>query len=145
MSLMLPIEAPPSSRSIARQNRPRAAVLVIDDESDVRDFLAFLLLQYGFEVATADSGKAAVKAVEAQRFDIALTDIRMPGMDGLATLLALREVQEDIQVIVATGYAQSEEAIACLKLGACGLLQKPFDIAELKLLIDRILKRHEGG
>ena len=140
---MLPANPLSSSNSIAQQKKPRAAVLVIDDEPDVRDFLAFLLLQDGFEVATADSGKAAVQAVEARHFDIALTDIRMPGMGGLATLLALRKIQEDIQVIVATGYAQSEEARACLNSGACGLLQKPFDIAELRLLIERILERQK--
>src|SRR5262249_31554717 len=115
----------------------RAAVLVIDDEPGIRDLLSFELSQEGFDVETAANGYAAVEALKRRKFDLAVTDLKMPGMDGVETVAALRALDPDIEVIVATGYASVETAVACMKRGAYDYIQKPFDLAELKLLLER--------
>jgi DNA-binding NtrC family response regulator len=119
----------------------RAAVLVIDDEPGIRDMLAYELSMEGFDVETADSGMAAVEAVKRRKFDLAVTDLKMPGMDGVATVEALRSLDPDIEVIVATGYASVETAVACMKRGAYDYIQKPYDLAELKLLLERATQK----
>ncbi|MHB8878760.1 MAG: sigma-54-dependent transcriptional regulator, partial [Myxococcaceae bacterium] len=119
----------------------RATVLVIDDEPGMREMLSYELSQEGFEVETAESGMAAVEAVKRRRFDLAVTDLKMPGMDGVATVEALRTLDPDLEVIVATGYATVETAVACMKRGAYDYIQKPYDLAELKLLLDRAMQK----
>lgn len=119
----------------------RAAVLVIDDEPGIRDMLAYELSMEGFDVETAESGMAAVEALKRRKFDLAVTDLKMPGMDGVATVEALRSLDPDIEVIVATGYASVETAVACMKRGAYDYIQKPYDLAELKLLLERATQK----
>ena len=119
----------------------RAAVLIVDDESGIRDMLSFELAQDGFDVETAESGLAAVEALKRRKFDLAVTDLKMPGMDGVATVEALRGLDSDIEVIVATGYASVETAVACMKRGAYDYIQKPYDLDELKLLFGRAMQK----
>jgi DNA-binding NtrC family response regulator len=119
----------------------RASVLVIDDEPGIREMLAYELSQDGFDVEMAENGLAAVEAVKRRKFDLAITDLRMPGMDGVATVEALRLLDPKIEVIVATGYASVETAVACMKRGAYDYIQKPFDLPELKLLLDRAAQK----
>jgi DNA-binding NtrC family response regulator len=115
----------------------RASVLVIDDEQGIREMLCYELSQDGFEVEMAENGAAAMEAVKRRKFDLAITDLKMPGMDGVATVEALRSLDPKIEVIVATGYASVETAVACMKRGAYDYIEKPFDLTELKLLLDR--------
>ena len=96
----------------------RGTVLVVDDERGLREMLSYELAMEGFEVEAVDSGAAAVEAVRRRKFDLALTDLKMPGMDGSATVEALRSLDPDLEVIVATGYATVETAITCMKNGA---------------------------
>ncbi|OGQ89255.1 MAG: two-component system response regulator [Deltaproteobacteria bacterium RIFOXYA12_FULL_58_15] len=119
----------------------KATVLVIDDEPGMRDMLAWELTQEGFDVATAESGMAAVEAMKKRKFDLAVTDLKMPGMDGVATIEALRALDPDIEVIVGTGYASVETAIACMKGGAYDYIQKPYDLNELRLLLERAMEK----
>jgi len=119
----------------------RATVLVIDDEQDMREMLAFELSQDGFEVATAESGMAGVEAVKKRRFDLAVTDLKMPGMDGAQTVAALKEIEPDLEIIVATGYATVETAVDCMRRGAYDYIRKPYDLEEMRLLLERALER----
>lgn len=119
----------------------RATVLVVDDELGMREMLSYELSQEGFEVETAENGMAAVEAVKRRRFDLAVTDLKMPGLDGVATVEALRSLDPDLEVIVGTGYATVETAVACMKRGAYDYIQKPYDLAELKLLLDRAMQK----
>lgn len=114
-------------------------VLVIDDEADMREMLALSLSLEGFIVETADSGRAAVRWVELSKFDVAVTDLRMPEMDGIETIVALRAVDPDLPVIVATAYASSETAALCEARGAFGFIAKPYDMAEMLKLLRRAL------
>jgi len=117
----------------------RGRLLVIDDEEDLRDMLEFILVGDGFDVASVDSGEAALAEARARRFDLAITDMKMPGMNGIETLTALKELDASIQVIVVTGYASEQTAAECMKRGAYGYLRKPFELDDLRALIDRAL------
>jgi DNA-binding NtrC family response regulator len=119
----------------------RGRLLVIDDEADVREMLEFILSDAGFEVATVDGGMAAVELARAGRFDVAVTDMRMPDMNGIETLIALKELDPTIEVVVVTGYASEQTAAECIHLGAFGYLRKPFELNELRPLIDGALAR----
>jgi DNA-binding NtrC family response regulator len=123
----------------------RGRLLVIDDEEDIREMLSFVLSRDGFAVTLADSGQAAIDLVQGGRsFDVAITDMKMPGMDGMETLAALKKVDPTIEVIVVTGYASEQTAAECIKLGAYGYLRKPFELDDLRALIDRALARRAG-
>ncbi|MDY7226016.1 response regulator [Hyalangium rubrum] len=117
------------------------SVLVIDDEPDMREMLSFSLPSTEFEVVTADGGRAAVELLGTRRFDVAITDLKMPGMNGVETVSALRQLDPDMEVIVATGYASLETALACMKHGAYDYIRKPYDIAELRHLIMRAVEK----
>ena len=121
--------------------RKRGRLLVIDDEEDVREMLEFILSAEGFDVATVDGGVAAVELARVRPFDLAITDMRMPGMNGIETLLALKQRDPRLEVVVVTGYASEQTAAECIRLGAYGYLRKPFEIGELRPLIDGALAR----
>ena len=123
----------------------RGRLLVIDDEEDVREMLEFILSAEGFEVATVDGGLAAVELARARPFDLAITDMRMPGMNGIETLVALKQRDPSLEVLVVTGYASEQTAAECIRLGAYGYLRKPFEIAELRPLIDGALARRAAA
>src|SRR5262245_47384556 len=95
----------------------RPYVLVVDDETEVREMVRAALRDDGFEVETAADGFAAIEAVKRRKFDLALTDLMMPGMNGVETLEALRALDNEIEVIVATGCASVETAVTCMKKG----------------------------
>jgi len=120
----------------------RGRLLVIDDEEDLREMLEFILTSEGFEVATVDGGLAALDLARTRRFDLAITDMKMPGMNGIETLTALKELDASMEVIVATGYASEQTAAECMKRGAYGYLRKPFELDDLRALIDRALAQH---
>ncbi|MBI3325109.1 MAG: response regulator [Nitrospinae bacterium] len=127
-------------------DQTQATVLVIDDEQEMRNLLTDKLSQEGFEVITAESGMAAVEVLKRRKCDVAITDLLMPGMDGVETLTALKAIDPGIEVIVATGYATVETAIVCMKRGAYDYIQKPYDLMEIQLLLERALqKKHLEG
>ena len=117
----------------------RGRLLVIDDEEDIREMLEFVLASDGFSVVTADGGLAALEIAEERRFDVAITDMKMPDMDGLETLAALKKLDATLEVIVVTGYASEQTAAECIKLGAYAYLRKPFEVADLLALIERAM------
>ncbi|MFZ5482408.1 MAG: diguanylate cyclase [Myxococcota bacterium] len=122
---------------------PRASVLLVDDDPLVRDSVARILDWEGYEVACAADGAAAVALARGRRFDVAITDLVMPGMTGMETLAALKGLDGDLVVIVVTGHATLETAIGCLRQGAWDYLQKPYHPEELKVLLERALEHRE--
>lgn len=115
-------------------------ILLVDDEQDLRETLADLLSGAGYRVTAADSGTAALTAARADRFDLLLTDLRMPGMDGAETVTAIKAIDPAIRVIVATGYSSEEVTADCYRRGADDIVAKPFDIEELLRLVERLLR-----
>ncbi|MEW5849954.1 MAG: sigma-54 dependent transcriptional regulator [Myxococcota bacterium] len=115
-----------------------ARILVADDEASVRTFMAEALELSGHEVVEASNGLDAIASVKKSAYDVLLTDLRMPGADGLAVLRAVRELQPELQVILLTAHGSIESAIQAMKEGAFDYLQKPLSgPAELRLLVER--------
>ena len=110
-------------------------VLLVDDEADFVEALSARMEARGVIVETADRGPVALEKMKAQRFDVVVLDLAMPGMDGIETLSAMREHDPDLQVILLTGRATVQKGIEAMKLGAMDFLEKPADI---NLLLERI-------
>ncbi len=107
------------------------SILVVDDEPNYLIVLSELLKDEGFEVFTASDGQGGLKIVEDVDLDIIITDMQMPGMDGLQFLNKIKEKKQDLPVIVITAFAEVDKAVAAMKAGAYNYLAKPFSNDEL--------------
>ncbi len=106
-------------------------VLLVDDEAEFVETLAERLHARGLEVEVALTGMEGIAKAQATRFDLVVLDFAMPGMDGVATLRALRAASPDLQVILLTGQPTIKAAVEATRLGAVEFLEKPMDIATL--------------
>ena len=116
-------------------------VLVIDDDLAMRGSLELAFLMENFSVVTAESGMDAVKLVERERFDVAFTDLRMPGMSGLETLTALKKLDPALPVVVISAYISGGTAAECMRHGAFEFLRKPFELKEILSVTRRAVDR----
>ena len=144
-SLWLGVGEPKGARTVVPERLASLDVLVADDNPAASEVIGEALRTVVRTVTAVASGAEALAAIRRQDasrpYDLLFLDWRMPGMDGLATLQALRAVDARIEVIVATGYANVETAVACMKSGAYDYIQKPYDLAELKLLLERATQK----
>ncbi|EFV39300.1 MAG: acetoacetate metabolism transcriptional regulator AtoC [Hafnia sp.] len=115
-------------------------ILIVDDEKNVLRMLNTVFSQEGNQVFCADNGQDALAIFEQERPDVVLMDIRMPTMNGLEALQRMREKWLDTPIILMTAYAAVETAVEALRLGAFDYVIKPFELDELKLLINRALQ-----
>jgi two-component system, NtrC family, response regulator HydG len=118
----------------------KASLLIVDDENVVRESLGKWFEEEGYSVDTANSGREALLKLPRQRWDLALLDIKMPGMDGLELHRKMREVDPEIIVIIMTGYAAVDTAVQALKDGAYDYIMKPFDPDDLARLVAKALE-----
>ena len=116
-------------------------VLIVDDEEDFARSVAKVLSRRGFEVEVALSGEAALAVLAARGFDVAVMDLRMPGMGGLEALEQTRRLHPDVQVIVLTGHATTALGIEGMRIGAADFLTKPTDVDTLALAIQAVAGR----
>ena len=123
---------------IEARNKPRA--LVIDDEPDIRDLLAITLGRMQIEVVTAGDQASALKALGPERFDLVLTDMRLPDGNGLDIVEWIQQHRPGVPVAVITAHGNVEAAVRALKLGAFDFISKPLDLASLRKLITATLK-----
>ncbi len=120
-----------------------ARILIAEDDATQREIIEDILSQDGYEVTAVESAPAALEAVEADSYNILLTDLRMPGMDGLELLRRVKGVQPDVEVIVMTAYATVSTAVTAMKEGATDYLAKPFDKEQLLVVMNKTLERME--
>ena len=113
---------------------------MIDDEEIVSNTLSALLKAEGFDVVTALSGEEGVELLRGRHFEVAIADLVMPGMDGIQTIAALKDVDPDVEVIILTGHATVDSTIAALRQGACDFLLKPIGMAQLRPALMRALE-----
>ncbi|MDH4316824.1 MAG: sigma-54 dependent transcriptional regulator [Desulfobulbaceae bacterium] len=111
------------------------SILIIDDELSMREFLKILLEKEGFAVTTAAEGTTALELAEENDFDLAISDIRMPGMNGLELLAELKAKKPSLPVIMMTAFASPEDAVTAMKYGAFDYITKPFNVGEIKKVI----------
>ncbi|HHX42416.1 MAG TPA: response regulator [Chloroflexi bacterium] len=104
-------------------------VLVVDDDPGIRETMFDILSLEGYQVEVADSGERALELSEKGRYDVALLDIRMPGIDGVETLRALKRTDSAIRVIMITGFDEGDLAAKAMEAGAEAVFRKPLDVA----------------
>jgi DNA-binding NtrC family response regulator len=118
----------------------KGRVLVVDDESSARSALAEILTDEGFKVRTAADGFRALSAAREFAPDVVLTDLKMPGMDGLTLLARLHDEQPECAIVLMTAFGAVESAVAAMRAGASNYLTKPLNSDELLLVLDRALE-----
>jgi len=121
----------------------QARILVIDDEESIRKSLAAVLEEKGYLVDTAENGKEAVEKSKTSLYNLALIDIRLPDMDGVQLLTAIKETIPKTVKIIITGYPSLENAIEAVNKGADAYIIKPFDMNKLLDMIKEHLKKQE--
>jgi excisionase family DNA binding protein len=120
--------AKPAVARTSAQVLNRARVLVVDDEEPIRDLLSKTLSLAEYEVDVASDGPTAVDRMRMIQYDLLITDLRMPGVDGLNVIREARRLRADIPVIIVTGYSSEASAIEAINLGVQGYLTKPFRV-----------------
>jgi two-component system NtrC family response regulator len=115
-------------------------ILLVDDDASVRRVLQFKLQKQGYTVTTAADGEEALVALNEERFDLLLSDIRMPKLDGIQLLEHAREVQPGLKVVLITAHATVSQAVQAVKLGAFDYITKPFEDEELFVALDKALE-----
>jgi DNA-binding NtrC family response regulator len=113
-------------------------VLVVDDESSQRELLAGFLKKRGYTVTTAASGVEAVEKNATTGFDLVILDLKMPELDGIETIVRMKEIDPETYFVVLTGYGTVESAVRAMKSGAYDYLNKPVNLDELELIIEHI-------
>ena len=119
----------------------KARIVVIDDEVNAATALGTLLKEDGYEVACANDAKAGLGLIEQMDADIVLTDLRMPGMDGLELLKHLKQSRPQTMVILMTAFGTVKNAVRAMKTGAEDYLAKPLDLEELEMVVERALEK----
>lgn len=117
-----------------------AKILIVDDQEMMRDSLAATLAREGHEVAACGDAQAALSRLTAGRFDLMLSDVKMPRMTGTELLSEAKKLRPEMPVVLMTAFATIPTAVEAIKLGAYDYIQKPFDGDEIKLLIERALE-----
>ena len=117
-----------------------AHILLVEDEADVRESLRSQLEGEGHEVTVTDSGMEALALVESSKFDIVLTDVMLPDLNGLELVERLKPLPHKPVIVVMTGYGSVEMAVKAIKAGAFEFLQKPFSVDVLSAMVASALR-----
>src|SRR5947207_15040842 len=138
-----PITAQTPVPKPASPEQGRIRVLVAEDEEHLGQILTSFLAGRGHQVTSVSDGRAALEALRAEAYDVALLDIVMPEMDGLEVLRQVREEPEPPEMIIITGNGTIETAITAMKLGAYDYMGKPYRMAEIDVLVRRAWEKHQ--
>src|SRR6187401_1462795 len=122
------VRAAASSSRTATPVAGRPRVLVVDDEASIRDLLAKTLALAEYDVDLAPDGRTALERLRIIPYDLLITDLKMPGVDGLTVIREARRLKADLPVIIITGYSNEASAIEAVNLGVSGYLTKPFRV-----------------
>ncbi len=115
-------------------------ILIIEDEKNQAELISKILTKKGFETSSAQSKKAALEALSSGRFDLILTDYKLPDATGLDIIKEVKAINPEITIIVMTAFGDVDIAVSCLKAGASDFLTKPLDLGELDRVIFKLLK-----
>jgi excisionase family DNA binding protein len=117
----------------------RSRVLVVDDESSIRELLQKTLALAEYDVDTAPDGRAALERLRLGNYDLLIADLKMPGMDGLTLIREAKRLKTDLPVIIITGFSTESSAIEAVNLGVAGYLTKPFRVPQVLAAAARAL------
>jgi two-component system response regulator PilR (NtrC family) len=121
----------------------RARILVIDDDKGIRESLETVLKEEGYEVDVAENGHEAIQKSQANYYNLALVDLRLPDMDGLKLLTEMMETVPKVVKIIITGYPSLQNAIEAVNLGADGYMVKPYKMEDMLRTIKENLRKQE--
>src|SRR5690606_8995848 len=127
--------------SFPRRSGPMARILLVDDDASLREVLSFAIEELGHEVSAHAGGESALAEVEVQTPDVIVTDLKMPGIDGLELLRRVRATLPATPVIILTAFGTIEDAVEAMKQGAHHYLTKPYRREELGVAIEQALER----
>lgn len=116
-------------------------VLVVDDEEHIREVLKDFLESLSYEVVTAENGEDALNKFEPGKFDVIISDLLMPKMDGLDLLKRLKSMDKNLIFLMITGYPSIETAVEAIKKGAYDYITKPFHMEDVKIKIERAFEK----
>ena len=119
-----------------------SSVLVADDEKNGRRMLEILLSQLGCQVTTAKDGEEALDIIRKSSIDLVVSDLKMPNLDGLGLLAALRQAGNNVPVIIVTSFGSVESAVIAMKNGAFDFISRPYDIDQIELVVNHALQSH---
>jgi len=117
-----------------------AVILVVDDEENAREGLSKILSKEGHNVETASNGREAIESIRKTSFDLVITDMRMPQMDGFEVLREIKRLDQNIGVIMITAFGEVESYLEAMNLGAFEYINKPVRVNELKRVIAKVLE-----
>ncbi len=132
------------SMSMSEQERGLADlknILIVDDEAVIREGMRRILESEGYFVETSASGRAAIEKIQEKDFDVVVTDLKMPGMDGIEVLKAIKILQPDVPVIIITGYSTVDTAVEAMKSGAFDYIAKPFTPEQITEKVQKAIAR----
>jgi two-component system response regulator PilR (NtrC family) len=116
-------------------------ILVVDDEQSLRDVLSIMLKRAGYTVTSAADGEEAIELLDREIFDLVITDLRMPKIDGMEVLKAVKSASPETVVLIITAFATADSAVEAMKQGAYDYLTKPFQVDEVQLIIRNALEK----
>jgi DNA-binding NtrC family response regulator len=119
-------------------------ILVVDDEEGARELFNTILTDEGYEVTLAINGEDGILQFKNALFDLVVTDIKMPGMDGLQLLQEIRKTGSKADVIMVTAYGEVESYLKAMSLGAAEYINKPIRIKELKRIVHKVLTERKA-
>jgi two-component system response regulator PilR (NtrC family) len=120
-----------------------ARILVVDDDKGIQDVLEIMLTRAGYQVATADDGAAALDVIRKKKFDLVITDLKMPRMDGIDLLKGIKETVPGTAVILLTAFASGETALAAMREGAHDYVEKNFNVDDLLAIVQDALEKKD--
>jgi excisionase family DNA binding protein len=121
----------------------RSSLLVVEDEDAVRDLIATTLSSAGsgYDVTVASDGPSALRMMHAKSFDVLITDLKMPGMDGMTPIREARTIAPDLPVVIITAVPSQTSAIDAVNLGVSGYLTKPFQMPQILSVVAKAARR----
>ncbi|MHB1312744.1 MAG: glycine cleavage system protein H [Gemmatimonadaceae bacterium] len=143
VSLTLDVSREAKSLKRAEVKDPVARILCVDDEDVILDSFRKILVLDGYAVDTVTTGQEALGLIQTHHYDFVFTDLKMPSMDGVEVVKAVKHMRPDVDVVVITGFATVETAVDCMKYGATDYVQKPFTEDELLAFAKKALIRRQ--
>ncbi|MDH4329393.1 MAG: sigma-54 dependent transcriptional regulator, partial [Nitrospira sp.] len=116
-------------------------ILVVDDEQSLREVLSIMLKRTGYDVTSVADGEEAIELLNKDIFDLVITDLRMPKIDGMEVLKAAKSASPETVVLIITAFASADSAVEAMKQGAYDYLTKPFQVDEVQLIIRNALEK----
>ncbi|MCL2760969.1 MAG: sigma-54 dependent transcriptional regulator [Desulfuromonadales bacterium] len=118
-------------------------ILIVDDELSMREFLSIFLEREGYIVKTAENAEVALTLLNKSKFDLVISDVNMPGLDGIALLERIKKEFPDTAVLMVTAFSTTEQAVEAMKHGAYDYISKPFKVEEIKILVKNAIEKQK--